>query len=145
MQVQNGQLGCQIKVFFCQNLYSATTNTSSDGVTPELTFWVYFVNSPEMTFGNIGTSVQLSPGKTFVPVIFQKHFFFKLNTGHMLKIVTSKGIVPSSDCSYSVLMCTYACCYSSLLIVEFFLNECGIGANRFLRGFCVCVSGAVTD
>lgn len=65
----------------------------------------------------------------------------------MLKIVTSKGTVPSSDCSYRVLMCTYACCYSSLLIVEFSLNECGIGANSFLRGFCVyvCVaSGAVT-
>lgn len=64
----------------------------------------------------------------------------------MLKTVTSKGIVPSSDCSYSVLMCTYACCYSSLLILEFFLNECGIGDSRFQRVFlgCVCFSGAVT-
>lgn len=50
----------------------------------------------------------------------------------MFKIVTSKGIVPSSDCSSGVLICTYACCYSSLLITEFSLNDCGIGANRFL-------------
>lgn len=123
-----------------KKISSATTHTSSDGVTPELPFWVCFVNSPEMTFCNMGTSVHLSPGKTFVPFFSQKLFFFP-PTGHMLKIVTSKGIVPSSDWSYSVLMCTYACCYSSLLIVEFSLNECGIGANRFLRVFflCVCV------
>lgn len=110
---------------------------------PELPFWVCFVSSPEMTFQNMGTFVHLSPGKSFVLVIPQKPFFSP-PTGHMLKIVTSKGIVPSSDCSYSVLMCTYACCYSSLLILEFSLDECGIGANRFLRVLCVCVSGAVT-
>lgn len=91
-----------------------------------------------MTFGNVGTSTHLSPGKTFGPLISQKHLFF-FCIGHVLKIVTSKGIVPSSDCSYSVLVCTYASCYSSLLVMEFSLSECGIGANRFLRGFFVCV------
>lgn len=48
----------------------------------------------------------------------------------MLEIVTSKGIVPNSDCSYDVFTCIYAWCYSSLLIVEFSLNDCEIGANR---------------
>lgn len=58
-----------------KKISSATTHTSSDGVTPELPFWVCFVNSPEMTFCNMGTSVHLSPGKTFVPFFSQKLFF----------------------------------------------------------------------
>jgi len=49
---------------------------TSDGVTPELLFWVYFLNSPEMP---VGASVILSPGKTFVPVISQNYFFFFLH------------------------------------------------------------------
>lgn len=49
---------------------------SSDGVIPELLFWVCFLNSPEMTVDNVATSVHLSPGKTFVPVISQNYFFF---------------------------------------------------------------------
>ena len=107
---------------------------SSDGVTLELLFWVCFLSSPEMTGDNMGTSVLLSPEKIFVPVTSQNDFF-SLHR-RMLKIVTSKGIAPSSDCSYGVLTCTYACCYSSLLTMEFSLNNCGIGANRL---FCVCV------
>lgn len=62
----------------------------------------------------------------------------------MLKIVTSKGIVPSSDCSYGVLIRRYAYCYSLLLVMEFSLNDCGIGANRGVA-FVVFWCGAVRD
>lgn len=62
----------------------------------------------------------------------------------MLKIITSKGIVPSSDCSYGVLIRTYACCYSLLLIMEFSLNDCGLGASRGVA-FVLFWCDAVTD
>lgn len=114
---------------------------SSDGVSSELFFWVCFLNSPEMTVDNMGASVHLSPGKTFCQLFPRTTFFSYI--GHMLKVVTSKGIVPSSDCSYGVLICTYVCCYSSLLIMEFSLNDCGIGANGFFYFFPLC--GAVRD
>lgn len=103
----------------------------SDGVTPELLFGFVFFNSPEMTVDNVGASVHLSLGKTFVPVISQNYFISFSYVGHMLEIVTSEGIVPGSDCSYGILIRTYACCYSSLLIMGFSLSDYGIGANRF--------------
>lgn len=68
--------------YFCQSLYSKKgphlppRAMSSDGVTAELLFLVCFLNSPEMTVDNMGASVCLSPGKTFVPVISQNLFFF---------------------------------------------------------------------
>lgn len=125
--------------YFCHNLSSSKgpdlppQAVSSDGVTAELLFLVCFLNSPGMTVDNMGASVCLSPGKTFVPVISQNLFFSYI--GHMLKIVTSKGSVPSSECSSGALIRTYACCYSSLLSVEFSLNGCGIGANNFFFKF----------
>lgn len=130
-------------VHFCQNQYSKEGShllpqiMISDGVSSELFFWVCFLNSPEMTVDNMGASVHLSPGKTFCQLFPRTTFFSYI--GHMLKVVTSKGIVPSSDCSYGVLICTYVCCYSSLLIMEFSLNDCGIGANKFFFYLFLCV------
>lgn len=103
-----------------------------------------FLNSPEMTVDNVGASVHLSLGQLLCQLFPRTAFFFFSYIGHMLEIVTSKGIVPSGDCSYGILIRTYAGCYSSLLIMGFSLNYCGIGANRFLL-FYFYKYGAVID